>query len=348
MVPTASLSFFGIITQILVFLVVSGSRPALSGQLSKCVFDQYSDAVVRTVYRYNQKSKAPGETRGSGFLIQESGLILTANHNLRPVSEEEVSSFSVKVQFQNSRIPDQDAEVRAQDEKADVALLKIHTNKDPWPTLPIGKLNTKWNVGDLLAGLGYPDGGDLSLIDDAHITSLNATVDGVQMPWWRTDLLLNHGDSGGPIFGKDGKVRALAIAKDDNAQGISFVLPLTEANKLLEGVNLPETSSSKCGDALAVAPAPNDCELNASISWDSSGNSAPLYIVLTAGNPTRYLVDDVGQVALRIPSANVDNWSLALVWSDNSQSTFGTFSGCSFSGRKESEDKRVHISFHTF
>ncbi len=328
-------------------MLFANSCPALSGQLSKCVFDNYSDAVVRTVYKFNEKSKAPGETHGSGFLIQETGFILTANHNLRPESDEVVSTSSVKVKLPDSKMAEQDAEVIGQDDKADVALLKIHRNKDPWPTVPIGTLDTIWKVGDLLAGLGYANGGDLSIIDDAHITALNAIVGGAQMPWWQTSLLINHGDSGGPIFGEDGKVRALAIAKDDNAQGISFVLPLAEAKRFLDKAGVPQTSSSKCSEPFSIAPEDKDCELSASITWELMDDTIPLYVVLTAGGSARYLVNSGIPVALHIPSAHIGNWSLALVWSDKSKSEFGSFSGCSIAGRKESEDKRAQISFQT-
>jgi hypothetical protein len=91
---------------------------------------------------------------------------------------------------------------------------------------------------------------------------------------------------------------------------------------------------------------PKDCEIIAEISWAEppDGIPTPLYIELTAGEPVRYTVGNGRPVALRVPAAHAASWSLALVWSDNSRSNFGIFTGCSKINRKGSGDGRAQIT----
>ncbi|WP_017997736.1 S1 family peptidase [Rhizobium leguminosarum] len=238
-----------------VALMVGLTAPnhAAAEGLEKCLFENFNQAVVRTIFDYTEKSGAKGKTFGTGFLIEGSGYILTANHNLRPVFDTEIDSSTVSVKFEDSRIAVQEAFVVDRIENLDVALLKIHKNHDPWPTVPLADPATEPTVGDRVAGLGFPEGGDLSTIAEQSISAMNTVLDGVTKPWYQTNLLLNHGNSGGPIFGADGRTIGIAIAVNESATGISFVLPLRMGQSLLYEAGIDFASSSPC-DAAQINP----------------------------------------------------------------------------------------------
>jgi S1-C subfamily serine protease len=83
-----------------------------------------------------------------------------------------------------------------------------------------------------LVGLGYPDAA-ITLVPTGIITARNALVNDKLKPWWQTDLALNGGVRGGPIFGSHGTVVGVAeVMRGDNAQLISFVIPIQFASDL--------------------------------------------------------------------------------------------------------------------
>lgn len=234
-------------------LCISVPHPAAAESLEKCLIENFNQAVVRTIFEYTEKSSVKGNTPGTGFLIEGSGYILTANHNLTAAFGAEIDSSTVSVKFKDSRIPVQEAYVVDRIENLDLALLKIPSNFDPWPTIPLADPATKPTVGDRVAGLGFPAGGDLATVAEQSISALDTTVSGVRKPWYQTNLLLNHGNSGGPIFGADGRAIGVAIAVNESATGISYVLPLRMGQSLLYEAGVEFASSSPC-DAAQINP----------------------------------------------------------------------------------------------
>ena len=65
----------------------------------------------------------------------------------------------------------------------------------------------------------------------------------------------------------------------------------------------------------------------------------PLFLSLTAGgHEDRYPVERGKPVAMQVPPAHLFEFSITLLWSDNSQSDFGEFFGCSKLVNKGSGD----------
>jgi hypothetical protein len=101
--------------------------------------------------------------------------------------------------------------------------------------------------------------------------------------------------------------------------------------------------------AFNILPAPKpsrDCDLMATITWQSlQGMERPLFLSLVLeGREERYPVEDGKPVAMQVPSAHLSNFSIALVWSNNSRSDFGNFSGCSAVASKGSRDGRATLN----
>lgn len=213
-----------------------------------CLFDNHAAAIALTEYTYKDDQKGGDIVRGSGFIIRSDGHILTAAHVLRPLFEHvKIVEESVKVRLGSATAEAIPAIIIRRDAESDTALLKIEARDQRWPTLPIGK-SAGLNVGTLLTALGYP-GSDLAIVPAAPISSRNSLVSGVLKPWWQTALALNPGNSGGPVFGPLGTVVGVAIAmREDNAQLISYVVPIQYAQPLLAQAGVALSVAGPCGD----------------------------------------------------------------------------------------------------
>lgn len=100
--------------------------------------------------------------------------------------------------------------------------------------------------------------------------------------------------------------------------------------------------------SLNLVPAPEEpraCDLTATLTWQApSGTARPLALSLTAGDlQERYPVEAGRPVALQVPSAHRESFSVALLWSDGSRSDFGEFAGCSATAGRRSMDGRATI-----
>jgi hypothetical protein len=97
---------------------------------------------------------------------------------------------------------------------------------------------------------------------------------------------------------------------------------------------------------LVPPPAPpRNCDITATVSLRSQqGTEKPLFLsLILGGREERYPAEEGKLIAMQVPSAYISSFSIALVWSDNSRSDFGKFSGCSAPVRKGSTDDRAKI-----
>ena len=161
--------------------------------------------------------KAPDESKrppgvqwsGSGFFITADGYFLTNHHVATGDFEKPIDpalSFRVRLEDGSER----SAELIAVGEKADVALMKIKTKPgEKLPFLPIAELNP--NQGADAMVLGYPATGseDMTMqISVGKVKSINLAD--VYHVW--LDLNTTHGNSGGPIVDRHGRVIGILTA----------------------------------------------------------------------------------------------------------------------------------------
>ena len=173
--------------------------------LPSCLYKRYRTAVAFVTYNYKDSSGAPNSNQGTGFVITQTGHIITAAHvitarqpfgmagDFKPIGE------TITVRLGSSQAIPINASVIKRDLDTDVALIKIPipAGGEPFITLPIGD-STAVSVGDPVTGIGYPNA-DISLIPTSIITAPNALVNGTLKIWWQTGLALNSGDSGARI-----------------------------------------------------------------------------------------------------------------------------------------------------
>ena len=156
---------------------------------------EYSPAVV-TIICYDIFNEQI--SHGSGFNVDQSGIIVTNEHVIN-----DPSIAKVKVNFQNNEI----FEVRGvlyEDGFKDLALLKI----DGFD-LPVVKLGNSNNVepGEKVVAIGSPLIPELSGSITDGIISQVREMDGTK--YFQMTANINKGNSGGPLFNKKGEVIAV-------------------------------------------------------------------------------------------------------------------------------------------
>ncbi len=158
---------------------------------------------------------------GSGFFIDEDGLIVT-NHHVVADSDE----IHIKLS-DNTELP---AIVIGIDAKTDLALLKI-SSKRKFPAIKFGNSN-KIRVGDVVIAIGNPlgFGGSVTTgIVSSKGRDLGISIDELVDDFIQIDAAINRGNSGGPLFNIYGEVigvnTSIPAAGGGTNIGIGFAIP---------------------------------------------------------------------------------------------------------------------------
>ena len=121
------------------------------------------------------------------------------------------------------------AKLIGQDEKSDVALLKIEAKN--LPTVKIGNPD-ELRSGEWVAAIGAPFGFENS-VTSGIVSAKNRTLpDDGYMPFIQTDVAINPGNSGGPLFNLKGQVVGInsqIYSRSGGFMGISFAIPINVA-----------------------------------------------------------------------------------------------------------------------
>jgi serine protease Do len=169
----------------------------------------------------------PRRGQGSGFIVEKDGLILTNAHVVEDASEVTVK-LSDRREFK--------AKVLGTDPATDVAVLKIDASD--LPAVNIGQ-PSRLGVGDHVLAIGSPFGFEQSAT--AGIVSAKGRSlpgDGL-VPFIQTDVAVNPGNSGGPLFDAQGTVVGInsqIYSRTGGYQGVSFAIPIDVALKVKDQI----------------------------------------------------------------------------------------------------------------
>jgi len=170
------------------------------------------------------------EARGSGFIVDSRGYIITNNH---------VVDKADKIYVKLSTDPDNDSEqgrlahVIGVDAETDIAVIKIDA-PNPLPTVKLGNSDGA-QVGDWVLAIGEPFG--LSQTVSAGIVSAkNRSIDDPDpnkapnqfQRFIQTDAAINPGNSGGPLVDMAGEVIGMNTAiftQSSGSEGVGFAMP---------------------------------------------------------------------------------------------------------------------------
>ena len=156
-------------------------------------------------------------TLGSGFIISADGFILTNAHVVENTDE-------VTVRLTTKR--EYKAKVIGVDARTDIALIKIDARA--LPVVPIGD-PAKLEVGEWVAAIGAPFGFENSVTAGIVSAKSRSLPDGSYVPFIQTDVALNPGNSGGPLFNMRGEVvgvNSQIYSRTGGFMGVSFAIPI--------------------------------------------------------------------------------------------------------------------------
>ncbi|AOY95246.1 peptidase [Cupriavidus sp. USMAA2-4] len=160
---------------------------------------------------------------GSGFIISHDGLILTNAHVVDNAQE-------VTVKLTDRR--EFKAKVLGSDAQSDIAVIRIDA-KD-LPTVKLGDASVV-RVGEPVLAIGSPYGFENTATAGIVSAKSRSLPDDTYVPFIQTDVAVNPGNSGGPLFNQRGEVIGInsqIYSQTGGYQGLSFAIPINVATKV--------------------------------------------------------------------------------------------------------------------
>ncbi|NEO40958.1 MAG: trypsin-like serine protease [Moorea sp. SIOASIH] len=203
--------------------------------VSRRVDPFFDDPFFRRFFGDDFSAQIPQERRlqgqGSGFIIDNSGILLTNAHVVEDPDK-------VTVTLKDGR--KFNGKVKGVDEFTDLAVVKIDGTS--LPTASLGD-SSRVQVGDWAIAVGNPLGLDntvtLGIVSTIGRSSAQAGIPDKRLDFIQTDAAINPGNSGGPLLNATGEVIGINTAIRANAMGIGFAIPINTvkeiSNKLAQG-----------------------------------------------------------------------------------------------------------------
>jgi len=165
------------------------------------------------------------DSMGSGVIVSADGYILTNAHVVAGAEE-----ITVRLDNRNE-FP---ATLVGSDNHSDIAVLKIEKNN-----LPFAKFGNsdQVKVGQWVLAIGAPFGLEQTATQGIVSAVSRSLPNDTYVPFIQTDVALNPGNSGGPLFNLDGEVIGInsqIFSRTGGYMGLSFAIPINLANSIAE------------------------------------------------------------------------------------------------------------------
>jgi len=193
--------------------VQTGGGPDIPPQFEGTPFEDF----FRRFFERGPQREFETQSLGSGFIISEDGYVVTNAHVIKDATE-------IVVQLTDRR--QLKAELVGKDTTIDIALLKVDASG--LPTVEIGDPDGL-EVGEWVVAIGSPFGFENS------VTAGIVSAKGRSLPsdnyvnFIQTDVAVNPGNSGGPLFNMAGDVvgiNAQIFSRSGGFMGLSFAIPI--------------------------------------------------------------------------------------------------------------------------
>jgi serine protease Do len=185
-----------------------------------------------------QPQPRPSAGEGSGFVVSADGYIITNAHVVRDATD-------ITVKLTDRR--EYPAKLIGLDTRTDVAVIKIEGKE--LPTVRIGD-PSKIRPGQWVVAIGSPFGMDNS-VTAGIVSATLRTLPDEGLPFIQTDVAVNPGNSGGPLFNLNGEVIGInsqIYSQSGGYMGLSFAIPIDIANDVREQlVSKGRVTRSKIG-----------------------------------------------------------------------------------------------------
>jgi serine protease Do len=170
--------------------------------------------------------KRKAQSLGSGFIIDETGYVITNNHVIDNAEKIMVILYD-DTSFE--------ATVVGKDPKTDVALLKIDPKKTKLTAVNFGDSNNL-RVGDWVMAIGNPFGFG-GTVTAGIVSARGRNLSGSYDDYIQTDASINRGNSGGPLFDMKGNVVGINTAifsQSGGSVGIGFAVSSNLAKQVTD------------------------------------------------------------------------------------------------------------------
>lgn len=216
------------------------SSPAVAQVLS--VADLVKQVKPAVVYVATFDARGQQDGFGSGFVVDESGLIVTNLHVL-------AGSASASVRMADGEIYDK-VEVMDFDARRDLAVVRIRPFKK-LPVVPLGD-SDQVDVGEDAIAVGNPKGLE-------HTVSSGLVSGFRQSEGYREiqiSVPISPGSSGGPLFNRQGRVIGVTSAGivSQGAQNLNFAIPINYVKPMVQAKG-PAISLAELNQKLGQTPA---------------------------------------------------------------------------------------------
>ena len=177
---------------------------------------------------------------GSGFIIHESGLVVTNEHVVRGATE-------VFVTLPDGR--EFDASVIGNDETTDLAVLRLDLTDATGAALPVAPLGSSADllIGEWVVAIGNPLGFLLANTEPSVTAGVVSAVGrniipnggdqrGYYLDMIQTDASINPGNSGGPLVNGLGQVigvNSSILSQGGGSEGLGFAIPIDRARRVV-------------------------------------------------------------------------------------------------------------------
>ena len=175
---------------------------------------------------FDRPTERKASSLGSGFIIEENGIVITNNHVVANAED-----ILVRVGEK-----EYDAKIIGADPYMDIAVIKMKTN-DKFKPVTFGD-SSKARVGDWVVAIGNPFGLG-GTVTSGIISARNRQIGLTRYEdFIQTDASINQGNSGGPLFNLNGEViginTAIIAPGQSGSIGIGFAIPANAASNVID------------------------------------------------------------------------------------------------------------------
>lgn len=206
---------------------LSGARGVVYSDLplaDEAAEDEEDPGILRDFLRRYYGPAPQMRSIGSGFVIDAAGHIITNAHLV-------AEGRDLKVRLADRR--EFEARVIGVDALSDIALIKIEASG----LLPVRVGDpAKLRPGEWVAAIGSPFGFERS-VTAGIVSAVNRTLPEESfVPFIQTDVAVNPGNSGGPLFNLHGEVvgvNSMIYSETGSYMGVSFAIPIDVAMEVV-------------------------------------------------------------------------------------------------------------------
>jgi serine protease Do len=232
------------------------------------------------------------QSLGSGFIISADGHILTNAHVVEAADE-------ITVRLTDKR--ELKAKVIGADRRTDIALIKIEAAN--LPVVRFGDPN-RLKVGEWVLAIGSPFGFENTVTAGIVSAKGRSLPQENYVPFIQTDVAVNPGNSGGPLFNLRGEVVGInsqIYSRTGGFMGLSFAIPIDVANDIAQQLrNTGKVTRGRIG--VVIQPVTRELA-------DGFGLPKPQGALVNSvekGGPAEKAGVDAGDVILRFDGKQVN------------------------------------------